>query len=214
MYRIPFPFTDTLLVLTPPLESLAGWTQLLLLFFGVVLSAALLIWLYSYEIRLINPLKAIGLLLLRGAVLAMLAFVCLQPVVSKPSSEKLHGRVLVALDRSDSIGVVDPQREIPEKLRLARGLNLAGDICRDDQIDAWLKQYDAKGQVNFPATPAGETERSLHNQVCSRVDATTRLQIAQQVMIGDRVNLLGALAKRHDVEIAGFSQEIGELKPE
>ena len=135
MFRIRFPFTDTLLVLTPPLESLSGWAQLALIALGVLISGGLLLWLYSYEARLINPLRAIGLLLLRGAVLALLWFVCLQPVVSMPTSEKLQGRVLVALDRSDSIGVADPQRDNAEKLQLARGLNLVGDICRDDQID-------------------------------------------------------------------------------
>src|SRR5438552_3514456 len=214
MYRIKFPFTDTFLVLTPPLESLPGWAQLILFTIGGFASAALLIWLYRYETRLISPARAVGLLLLRGAVLALLWFVCLQPVVSKPTSERIQGRVLVALDRSDSSGVTDPQRDNAEKLRLARGLNLAGDVCRDDQIDAWLKQYKEQGRVNFAANPTGEAERALHNQVGSRVDSMTRLQIAQKVLLGDRINLLEALGKRHTTDIVGFSQELGDLKPD
>ena len=213
MYRVKFPFTETLLVLTPPLESLPGWLQMLLAFGGLALSIALLLWLFSFEARLIRPLTAGGLLALRGAVLALLAFVCLQPVISAPTREKLTGRVLVALDRSDSMGVADPQRDNVEKIRLARGLHLAGDL-RDDQLDGWLKQYAEKGQVSFPANPAGEAERLLHNQVCSRVDSLSRLQLAQKVLLGDRINLVRELQKRQGLEIVGFSQEIGELTPE
>src|SRR5205814_6921230 len=98
MFRIRFPLTDTLLVLTPPLESIPGWAQLILLILGLIVSGGLLLWLYSYEARLISPLRAIGLLMLRGAVLAPLWFVCLQPVISRPTSEKIKGRVLAALD--------------------------------------------------------------------------------------------------------------------
>ncbi|MFL5341831.1 MAG: hypothetical protein ACJ8F7_16925 [Gemmataceae bacterium] len=214
MYRVRFPFTDTLLVLTPPLESLPGWLQLVFAVGGLLLAVGLLVWLYGYEARLIRPPVALGLLVLRGAVLALLAFVCLQPVVSRPTRERITGRVLIALDRSDSMGVADPQRDNFDKIRLARGLHLAGDLCRDEQLDGWLKQYTEKGQANFAPTPAGEQERLLHNQVCGRVDALSRLQIAKQVLVGERVNLVRGLEKQHGVEIAGFSQEIGDLTAE
>src|SRR5260370_1384776 len=214
MSGLKFPSTKTLLVWTPPLESLPGWLQMLLAAGGLLLSIGLLLWLYSYEARLIRPLTAAGLLALRGAVLALLAFVCLQPVVSKPTREKLTGRVLVAIDRSDSMGVADPQRDNVEKIRLARWLNLAGGLCGDQQLDGWLKQYTEKGQANFAANPAGEAERLLHNQVCGRVDSLSRLQIAQAVLVGDRVKLVKELEKRHGLEIVGFSQEIGELTTE
>src|SRR5947209_13279735 len=125
MYRIRFPFTDTLLVLTPPLESLPAWSQLVLAVVGLGVALALLLWLYSYEVRLVRPTTAIGLLALRGAVLALLAFLCLQPNISRPARETITGRVLVALDRSDSMAVTDPQRDNADKIRLARGLNLA-----------------------------------------------------------------------------------------
>src|SRR5262249_40966405 len=99
MYRIPFPFIDVALVLTPPLESLPGWAQLLLGLFGLFLTGALLLWLYSYEVRLIRAVPALGLLGLRVVALTLLWFICLQPVFTWPSRQKLTGRVLVALDR-------------------------------------------------------------------------------------------------------------------
>src|SRR5262245_31515944 len=118
VYQLKFPFTESHLVLTPPLESLPGWLQLLFIACGLLLAGGLLIWLYSWEIRLVRPLTAFGLLLLRCAVLALLAFLALQPVVSRPASETLTGRVLVAIDRSDSMSITDPQRDNVDKLRL------------------------------------------------------------------------------------------------
>src|SRR5207237_1961127 len=68
--------------------------------------------------------------------------------------------------------------------------------------------------VSFAPNPAGEAERLLHNQVCSQVDTLSRFQIAQRVLLGDRVNLVRELEKRNGLEILGFSQEIGELTAE
>ncbi len=214
MYRFTLPFTDVSLVLTPPLESLPAWLQLILAAIGFATTAGLLLWLYSYEVRLVRPATAIGLLGLRALVLALLWLVVLQPVVSRPSSEKLTGRVLVALDRSDSMSIADPQRDNVDKVKLARGLGLASDICKDEQLDTWLKQYADRGAPIFSANPSGETERALHNQVVGRIDSLTRLQLAQKILVGDKTRLIPELSRRHGLEIVGFSQEIGDLTPE
>jgi hypothetical protein len=211
MFRIPFPFTDTTLVLTPPLESLPGWAQILLGVLGLGVTAGLLIWLYSYELKLVRPLTATGLLALRAVALALLWFVIMQPVISRPTSEKLPGYVLIALDRSDSMGITDPQRDNGEKLRLARGLGLAKDLVKDGQLDSWIKQYAEQGRVSFSADANGEAERSAHNQICARIDAMTRTQLAQGVLTGEAVALIDEASKRHGAEVVGFSQEIGDL---
>jgi hypothetical protein len=214
MFRIPFPFTETTLVLTPPLESLPGWAQIILGVLGLAATIGLLIWLYSYELRLVRPLTATGLLALRAVALALLWFVIMQPVVSRPTTEKLPGYVLIALDRSDSMGVTDPQRDIAEKLRLARGLGLARDLVKDGKLDDWIKQYAEQGHVNFATDAAGEADRAAHNQICTRVDAMTRTEIAKNVIVGDTVVLVTEASKKHGVEVVGFSQEIGDLTPD
>src|SRR5262245_24616599 len=211
MFRIPFPVTDTTLVLTPPLESLPGWAQIILGVLGLAVAAGLLIWLYSYELKLVRPLTATGLLALRAVALALLWFVIMQPVVARPTSEKLPGYVLIALDRSDSMGVTDPQRDNAEKLRLARGLGLARDLVKDGKLDDWIKQYADQGRVGFAADAQGEADRAAHNQICTRIDNLTRTQIAQNVLAGNAVVLVNEASKRHGVEVVGFSQEIGDL---
>src|SRR5207245_1748217 len=99
------------------------------------LAPVLVFWLYRYELRLVRPWAARALLTLRLAVLLFLLFVvCFQPIVARSVTEELAGRVLIAVDRSASMDVADPQRPALEKLRLARALKLAGDICADSQI--------------------------------------------------------------------------------
>src|SRR5262245_35307173 len=101
MVRLKLPLTDFSLVLTPPLESVPAWAQLAFAIIGIVLTAGLVLWLYSYEVRLIRNRSALGLLALRAVALVLLWFVIMQPVFSRPASERVVGRVLIALDRSD-----------------------------------------------------------------------------------------------------------------
>jgi hypothetical protein len=213
MYRLAFPFTDSALVLTPPLESVPVWLQVLFGVAGLGATLGLLVWLYSNELKLVRLPTALSLLVLRAVALALLWFICLQPVISRPSSEKIDGRVLIALDRSDSTGIPDPQRDPIDKLRLARGLGVVRDIVSDEQLDRWINDLSEHGKVD-PSSSNDQTEFSRYEQVCARIDSMTRLQVGQQVLVGPSVNLIKELSSRHGVEVVGFSQEVGELSAE
>src|SRR5439155_12444181 len=132
MKSISLPFTDAVLLLTPPSA---------LLFLGLI-PLALVIWLYRYELRLIARAAALGLLGLRIFVLLfILALLGLQPSIARSTSEELRGRVLVAVDRSASMDIADPQRPPIDKLRLAPALKLGDDVCPDTQLTGWVKLY-------------------------------------------------------------------------
>src|SRR5262245_51150235 len=101
MFRIPLPFTDTVLLLSPRGEGLEGPLRVAMLLLLGLAPAALVLWLYRYELRLVRRTAALGLLTCRLLVLLFLFLVvCLQPVVACAVREELPGRVLVALDRS------------------------------------------------------------------------------------------------------------------
>jgi hypothetical protein len=227
MHRINLPGTDASLLLAPRWGELSPFLQVALLLLIVAVPVALVVLLYRYELRLIKRGVAIGLLALRLIVLLLILFLLgLQPVYARTHTEELPGRVLVAVDRSDSMDVTDPQRPAVEKLRLALALKVAGDVCPDALLQDWIKQYDDTGDVrrwvadNELADDAQKrrqleaARREKFAEVCRRVDALTRAEIARRVLVEDGAGLLPAIGSRHKVEVIGFTQEAWDVKPD
>lgn len=225
MYRIPLPVPDTTFLLSPRWGDLSSPLQLSLWLLACLLVAGLVIGLYRSELGLVGRFLAIGLLLCRFAVLTILLFlICLQPIVARSSTERLPGRVLIAVDRSVSMDIADPQRPSADKIRLARALKLAGDLCNDAQLDEWVRQYDERGSPSWFAASESFTDQEqrqkimderhrLHDQVCQRVDQWTRTEIARRVLSEQGLGLLPALAARHHVELLGFAREAWQAEP-
>jgi hypothetical protein len=65
MYRIPLPFTDAYLLLSPQWASLSRTAQVALLVLLILVPTGLVVWLYRYELRLVRCGVAVLLLLLR-----------------------------------------------------------------------------------------------------------------------------------------------------
>jgi hypothetical protein len=214
MLRFDLPFTDSSLLLHPRFGDRAAIVQVLLLA-GCLLPVFLVGWLYRYELRLARPAVARVLLGLRLLVVLMLVVVvAFQPVAAHTTSETLRGRVLVALDRSDSTGVADPQRPLVDKLRLARALHLVRDLCADAQLDIWIKQAERTGQIDWPiGRQTDDILRRRFDQVVQRIDGLTRAQIARAVLGADGGGLLPAIDRRHKLEILGFAAAGAEIDP-
>jgi hypothetical protein len=216
------PFTDYRILLSPRWSELPSVVQGILLVILCVVPAVLMISLYKYELKLVPRSTALGLLALRLGVLFFLALILgLQPVVAHVPIESLPGRVLIAVDHSDSMEAGDPQRSPLDKLLIARALNLASDICTDQELAGWIQAYRENrqpewvGQDEFPGVPEerrhlAERRHQHHNDVCARVDTMSRSQIAEQLLTGGG-HLLQTLRGRHQVEILGFAQESWSL---
>src|SRR5437660_5833004 len=195
MLRIDLPFSDAALLLQPRFAESSLALQILAAIVGL-LPLVLVAWLYRTELRLVRPMVARGLVVLRlsvvGLVLVLIGF---QPVFARTVTQTVPGRVVVAMDRSDSMGVTDPQRPLAEKLKLVRVLRLVSDICDDKKLDAWIRDAEQTGQVNWPvgggATP--DAERQQFDQVVRRAEDLTRAQIARRLLTGDGVDLLQSL---------------------
>src|SRR5262249_19652828 len=153
-----------------------------------------MLWLYRYELKLVRRATALALLALRLAVLLFLLFVlCLQPVVARVPVESLPGRVLVAIDRSDSMEAHDPQRSTLDKLLLARSLNLARDLGSDQELAGWIQAYQENRTPEWVAADefAGDPEtrqheaesrQKHHDEICQRVNELTRSQVADRLL--------------------------------
>jgi hypothetical protein len=211
MPPIPLPFTDALLRLSPPLPGYGPAVRAVLTLLLLAAALAAIGYLYRREMRLVPRRFALALLGLRLAlVAALLLTVALDPSVARTVREEVPGRVLIAVDRSDSMTVTDPSRPLAEKLRLAKALQLVPDLAGDGQLDAWVRQAEATGTPAFDQF-GGQGERERFEKVVERIDGTTRLQLVTRALTPDGLKLIDGLREKHAVEVVGFGQDVSAL---
>src|SRR4051812_10072588 len=85
----------------------------------------LLLWLYREERRLVSRRAGLGLLGLRLAAAAVLVLALFEPIAARTFREVVKGRLIVALDVSESMATADPGRSAEEQGRLSRVLGLS-----------------------------------------------------------------------------------------
>jgi hypothetical protein len=227
MHRIALFDSETALVLTPRWGSPADPGRLALSLAIALIPLVLMLWLYRYELRLVSRFTAGMLLALRlVVVLLLLCLVGLQPVYAREKREELPGRVLLLIDRSDSMDVADPQRSPLEKLRLARALNLAGDLCSPGDLDDWISQLDEKRDIvwvkpdEHPNDPARRREleaqrRKGYEQLGQLVDQVTRSRAVQRLLSDEGGRFLKSIQEHgHQIELLGFARNVWDGKVE
>src|SRR4051794_7921387 len=117
MIRIPWFGPDDYLLLTPRWEDLGPVGQGILVALVYLVPLALVLWLYRYEMRLVPRGGAFSLLLWRLLVILVpVPLVGLRPKLTHEARQELPGRVMVAVDLSDSMDLRAPQRDPAEKL--------------------------------------------------------------------------------------------------
>jgi hypothetical protein len=226
MLRIPL-VDEYALLLSPRWGDLGPAAQAGLLALLGLAPLLLVLWLYRYEMRLIRRLTALALLTLRLVVIGLLwLLIALQPVVARSTSEELPGRVLIAVDRSASTDVTDPQRPTLDKLRLARALRLrtAAGLPTEAQLDIWISHYEQQGPATPPPWVAdggapddaarrqlAEERRAAHDELCALVDRLTRGEVARRLLASDGLGLLPTLTAKHKVELIGFHRQAWDV---
>jgi hypothetical protein len=223
--RVSLPYDLGDLLLTPQWPGLAAPLRYGLITLVCLVPLVLVLWLYRWELRLVTRITALGLLGLRLVVLLLLlSLVCLQPVHARDKTFGLPGRVLIVVDRSESMDVADPQRTPAEKLRLAIALKLVGDLASTDQVNGWIQEYERKRSPQWLTEDERKLDRlkrreletqrkQTRDTIFERVDALTRGAIARRVLGPDGVGLLSTLVDKHSVELIGFNQETWNLRP-
>jgi hypothetical protein len=227
MFNLKLPSDLGEVLLTPQWIGLSPALQVLLIAVVCLVPLGLILWLYRYEMHLVSRLRASGLLALRLLVLVLiLLLVCFQPIYARTSKSELPGRILVAVDCSDSMQIADPQREPVEKLRLARALHLAEDLCPDELLTGWIADYENKKEPQWVKEDEHKDDpqkrrnleaqrRKLHDDICKRVDELTRSEAGRRVLADDGLRLLSALAAAgHKVELIGFHRDAWQVPPE
>src|SRR5262245_141866 len=89
-------------------------------------AAGLILWLYSYERRLISRTLGWTLLTLRLAVVSLIFLALLEPMRITEIDRERTGRILVSVDVSESMDTIDKHAQPGEQLRWARALGMIG----------------------------------------------------------------------------------------
>lgn len=211
MTSISLPFTDAFLRLSLPFPGLSPALRLALALLGLALFLGLFIALYRYEMRLIRRRFALALLGLRiAAFVVLFLLLALEPVLARSIIEEVPGKVLVAVDRSDSMKVTDPSRPLAEKLRIAKALKLVPDLATDGQLEAWAKDCDTGGLPRFGLI-GGDGESQRFDAVVKRMDELSRLELCSRILTKDGLGLVDALREKHQLELIGFGKDVAAL---
>ncbi len=201
------PATDAALELAWPFPGWPGALRYGLVFAIPLAIAGLLVLLSRFELRLVPFRVALVLLALRLTTVAVvLIALFFEPQVAKVRRGEVTGRVIVAVDTSDSMRVTDPHRPIAEKLLLAKHLGLAHEISSDREVDDWIAEAQAGGAPSFADTADGRTKNARFESILKRVDDSTRLAQAERVLTPAGQSLLDRLKAKHAVEFLGYDQ--------
>ena len=207
MLPLSLPATDATLELGWPFPGWPGFLRYGLVVVIPLAIALLLVLLSRFELRLVPFRTAIILLALRLTTLAVL-FVTLffEPQVAKVRREEVPGRVVVAVDTSDSMRVTDPHRPLAEKLLLAKHLGLTHEISADREVNDWIAEARAGSTPSFTDTADGRARKYRFDAIVRRIDDSTRLAKAERVLTPSGQALLDRLKAKHAVIFVGFDQ--------
>ena len=181
---------------------------------AVVVACALIVMLLRYERRLVRPRVGNTLLVLRLVVLAMLLLTLLEPVSTWTIDKDHTGRILLAVDLSQSMFTVDKHATNAEKLRWARGIGMIGNDRINARLDRWVAAYEADEEP--PWTDADETADPEERQrlaavrkenlegIFEDIDKLSRQQIVHRLLSKSTNPLLPRLAEVAEVEVRLF----------
>jgi len=200
------------------LESAAWLVALVLALAAAVTCIAML---FRYERQLIEKKLGYTLLTLRVTVLAVLGLILLEPVLAWTLDVERSGRIVVAVDVSQSMETKDEQATEAEKLRTAQALGL---LREDVPVEEWCKAYDEKQEPQW-ASPAEESEpaklsalmdsrRESALGAMEEVDKLTRVEIARRLLKNGELPLLKELSRLGQVEVCLFAGEASLLDAE
>ncbi len=190
-----------------------AWFALLV---AAVAIAVVCIWLlYRYERRLISRRLGYLLLALRVLAVAVVFIVLLEPVVAWTWDRERTGRVIVAVDVSQSMETTDKHASPAEKLHWARALGMIGNDEFNDRLDRWIEAYENDQEPEWVGP--GETadpdrrrqlaasRRENVEGIFKEIDRLPRTEIARRLLTAGSAPLLKQLDDLAVVDLRVFA---------
>jgi hypothetical protein len=182
----------------------------------VCVAAAILVGLLlKYERTLVSARVGNSLLILRLSVLVLLCLTFLQPVVTWVLDRDRSGKIIVAVDVSESMDTADAHADKASVLRLARSLELIGNSATDERLERWISEFEngdeptwvSESEASTAAARAELTHLRKANveQVIETVRALPRREIATRLLNATSQPLLNQLNEIGAVEVRAFA---------
>ena len=196
------------------MESSRRWVLLSL---GCGVAVGLIAMLHQYERALISRPLGWTLLLLRLGLILVVFLALLEPVWSWSYDEELSGRVVVALDVSESMDTKDEHALLLEKLQWAQSLGIFGNDEARERADRWTRQLERGDEPEW-VTPDEEPDeqKRLAKAKLRREDLLTTLEtvtdysrkeLAARALVSDPQPLLPELGQLVDVDVSIFAED-------
>ncbi|WP_278469748.1 hypothetical protein [Gimesia maris] len=191
----------------------SGWTIFSVC--AVVAALVSIVMLFRYERRLVSSSIGNILITLRIAALILILLTFLEPVLTWSFNVNKTGRLIVAVDVSDSMNTQDRHASELEKLRLARALKMIGNEQVDSRLDRWEAAYAADQEppwvdVEETANPEKREELAASRKanleaIFADIDQLTRKEIAQKLLLNPANPILDKLQERGQVDVVLFA---------
>ena len=173
---------------------------------AVVLAGILIVLLLRHERRLVSRSTGWLLLAFRLAVLAVLLLMFLQPVMGWKLNREVAGRIVVAVDVSESMSTPDETGSDLEKFRWARTLGLVQQS--DDLLDAWDSALAMGEEPDWATEPDKAALRAEEfAKLVDDVGKWTRLERIQQLLQGNG-RFFGQLAAQGRVDVVAVGRDV------
>ncbi len=191
---------------------LTGW-----IWVSILMTAAagvLIVMLLQYERKLVP--KAVGntLLAFRLLVFGVFFLTLLKPALTWELDKKHSGRILVAVDLSESMGTTDAHATPGEKLRWARTLGLIGNSANKDRLDEWQQAFDRGEEPEWVSADESQdpdrrrvlaqSRKDQLNEIFARLDKIPRKEIAKRLLTETSNPLLPKLENLGTLEMLVF----------
>jgi uncharacterized membrane protein len=163
-----------------------GWA-----FFCLVALVAAVAWSYRYFAPRLSLFTRIGLVSLRSILIALLLLLLIRPMLLITIEESVRRPLLVLLDTTQSMGLVDPRTQADDLARAAI----------------------AQGLLN----PSGGLKQSLAGLPVDSLKKLSRRQILEAVAANPQLKFWPRLYARADLSFYGFGRSLrplGDLTPE
>jgi hypothetical protein len=156
-----------------------GWA-----FFLFVALVAGVVWSYRRYAPNLSRLSRLGLILLRSTLIGLLLFLLVRPILLITLEESVRRPLLVLVDSTQSMGIVDHRAHVEDKARLAL----------------------AKGLID----PSGGLQQSLPNGADDLKDLS-RHDLLEALAANPRLDLWAQLDSRASLHFYGFGRKLIDL---